>query len=1065
MVVNVANVTRTDVHLKAGNVNEVVEVNADAVQVQTDSGALGGVVDGTQVKELPLNGRSFVELTQLVPGVSGANNFDSKNKGLQGGVDFSVNGNPTTNNLFLVDGANDNDVGSNRTILIYPSNEAIAEFKMLTNSYGPEYGQASGAIINIATRSGSNDWHGSAFYSGRNDALAAYTYFAKRNVGTGAPNNGKDKLRRNDWGYSIGGPVLKDKLFFFFNEEWNHEIRGYTQSSCVATAAERAGDFSNVSCGATAPTIPVALRKNGNPNVLAAVDPAGSLLPQYFPLPNRTTPVNGNNWSMSLPTFLQWRQENGRVDYALNSKNNIMLRYTQDSWSNPSYNGNQYWGDTEFPVINGSWSQPSKMAIARWTSTITSSLVNDAEFAYSDNRITVSPGGSSANLLNQMSSAMPTLYNPNLKNAKASTPTIWSGLGPYGNYNNIWSIAPWQNQLDLYTVRDDVAKTLGNHVIKFGGFIGVDSKQEDTSAASTERLTFQTFDYAVDTAHGGVATGNPLANVLVTGNPFFLSENSTNLRASLSWKDIEFYAGDSWKVTPKLTVNYGLRWSFLAPPYNPNNRITSFQPQLYDKSKPASDACNGLWVAPGTTPCADANKQFGTSFSSGVAGPNKYLMYVNNHLIAPRVGVAYDVFGNGKTAIRAGAGQFFQRERVSRYTLVSNAPFVLAASNVSRSLGGATPSTLPPGSASPSGGMDPAALLPSSWQWNITLEQQLAKNTVLQVSYVGNRGMHLTSSYDINTVDPSNWLAATFAQGSAQQALRPFANFGSLAYWSHNGDSRFNSFQSMFRTQIGQFRMQAAYTYSHAMADIVTDDSGGGTGAQSFTYYKKPYLDSGNSATNRPNIFVANGTYFLPKLKGSSQLMQQTLGGWELSGITTADSGNSFTVFQNSVTDAKGGPVGSLVYTGLVGNQRPLFTSGQTCNTGSIKGDQVINPTGFTLVGYHLGTLESGMAPRGACGGPRLVNTDMSIDKNWRVHDRVTVQFRLDLFDLFNHANFRADQGNFTNPVQNVTCGTAACSATNNLVTSQVYTQNFGKSTQVVGNAQRQIQYGLHIDF
>ena len=200
VVVNVATATRVDVTLSAGNVSEVVTVSASAIQVQTDSGSLGNVIDGTQVKELPLNGRSFVQLTQLVPGVSGANNFDSKNKGLQGGVDFSVNGNPTTNNLFLVDGANDNDVGSNRTILIYPSIESIAEFKMLTNSYGPEYGQASGAVVTIVTRSGTNDFHGSAFYSGRNDALAAYTYFARRNAGQGQPRDGKDKLRRNDWG-------------------------------------------------------------------------------------------------------------------------------------------------------------------------------------------------------------------------------------------------------------------------------------------------------------------------------------------------------------------------------------------------------------------------------------------------------------------------------------------------------------------------------------------------------------------------------------------------------------------------------------------------------------------------------------------------------------------------------------------------------------------------------------------------------------------------------------------------------------------------------------------------
>jgi hypothetical protein len=1064
LVVNVATVSREDVHLHTGDVSVSVEVNAEAIQVPTDNGAIGSVVDGTQVKELPLNGRSFVELTQMTTGVSPANNFDSKNKGLQGGVDFSVNGNPTTNNLFLVDGSNDNDVGSNRTILIYPSIESIAEFKMLTNSYGPEYGQASGAVITIATRSGTNTFHGSAFYDGRNDALATYTYFAARNAGRGLPLNGKDKLRRNDWGYSIGGPVWKDHLFFFFNQEWNHEIRGYTQSSCVPTAAERAGDFSSPSCGAPLPNIPVSLQKPGNPYALNAVDASGALLPQYFPLPNLTTPVNGNNWSVSLPTFLKYRQENARVDYALGKRNNFMGRYTQDSWSNPAYNGNQYWGDSVFPVINGNWAQPSKMAIGRWTSTVTNTLVNDAEFAYSNNRINITPGGTDPGLLTEMSKAFPTLYSPTLKNAPASTPTLWSGLGQYGNYTNIQSIAPWNNTLDIYTFRDDVSKVLGRHVLKAGLFLGWDGKNEDTSTASSERPTFQAFDYAVDQSHGGVITGNPLTNVMIPNNPFFLAENSTNLRAQLRWRDREFYVGDTWRVSQKLTLNLGVRYSMLPPPFQPENQITSFQPQLYDKSKPASDACNGLWVAPGTDPCGAANKKFGTNFSSGVQGPNKYLIDVNNHLFAPRLGLAYDVRGNGKTAIRAGFGQFYQRERVSRYTLVSNAPFVLAASNVSRALGGATPTTLS-GSSSPSGGMDPAAILPNSYQWNLSVDQELAKNTVFRLSYVGNRGEHLTSSYDVNSVAPQNWLAATFAQGAAQQALRPYSNFGSLAYWSHNGDSNYHSLQTALKTQMGGLHLEAAYTWSHTIADIVTDDSSGGTGAQSFTYFADPGLDRGNAATNRPNIFVANGTYLLPRLSGHSTLMQETVGGWELTGITTAASGNSFTVLQNSVTDINGGPVGSLFYTGLTGNQRPLYAPGQSCNSGNISGNQVINAQSFTLVGYHLGTLEPGMARRGSCGGPKLVNTDLSVDKNWKVGERVTIQFRLDAFDIFNHANFRADQVNSTNPITGVRCGSGPCSITNNLVTSETRNATFGQSTGLVGNAQRQLQYGLHVEF
>lgn len=206
------------------------------------------------------------------------------------------------------------------------------------------------------------------------------------------------------------------------------------------------------------------------------------------------------------------------------------------------------------------------------------------------------------------------------------------------------------------------------------------------------------------------------------------------------------------------------------------------------------------------------------------------------------------------------------------------------------------------------------------------------------MSYVANRGIHLTSNYDQNEIAPQNWLAASFANGSAQGALRPYSNFPqTLAYWSHSGDSYYQSLQAFLRTQIAGFRFQAAYTWSHSIANVLTDNSDGGTSAGSFTYGTDPRLDRGNAATNRPNLFVANGTYLLPKLQGHSELTQQTLGGWELTGITTADSGNSFTVYQNGISEnttalldpkAPGaGSLNALFQTGLLSGQRPLLTS------------------------------------------------------------------------------------------------------------------------------------------
>ena len=1084
-VVHVATTTNVNAQLKLGSVSESVTVQANAIQVQTDTAALGSVVDGRQVKELPLNGRNFVELTQLQPGVSAANNFVNTGKGLNGGVDMSINGNPTTNNLFLVDGVNNNDVGSNRTILIYPSNEAIAEFKMLTNSYGPEYGQASGGIISIVTRSGSNAFHGSAFYSGRNDALDSYTFFSAPNAGKGLPLNGKDKERRNDWGYSIGGPIKRDKLFGFFSEEWNHEIKGRQVSSCVPTAAERAGDFSTIGCNtASLPDfskVPASML--AGPHTLNAVDPSTATMLQLLPLPttqNGALNSNGQNWSESLPTGLFWRQENVRGDYDLNAKNHIMGRYTQDTWSNPAFNAG-YWGDTVFPALNSNWAQPSKSITAHWTSTISNSLINDAAFNYSNNRIVITPGGTNPGLLSQVSAAIPTLYPESLKHASAGVPAV--NFGPYGGSMSLQ--APWQNQLDIYTFRDDVSWIKGQHSFKFGAFLGFNGKDEDVNSSTGERPSIG----SVATNAGGIETNDALANLELTGNVFNINETSTNIRAQLRWRDYEFYAGDTWKTSPRLTLSYGVRYSLLLSPYQPNDQITSFQPFLYDPSKPASDACNGLWVAPGKDPCGAANKQFGTNFSSGTPGPNRALVRNGYHNFAPRLGVIWDPTGQGKTVVRAGVGQFYQRERISRYTLVANAPFALTTNNYARTLGGATPSSLS-GTASPAGGEDPASLIPNSWQWNFAVEQAIGGNTTFQVGYVGNRGLHLTDVYDVNGIAPQNWLAATFANSSDVNSYRPYpagGNNGTLTYWAHNGASNYHGLQVQVRSRIGEaLQWGAAYTWSHALGDIQTDDSSGGIGAQARTYYPNSRLDYGTSDVNRPNMFVANATYFLPKLQGANLIERGVLGGWELAGIITAQNGNNFTIFQgaheaNLATDPSTGKPyasqlnqsGALVQTGFTSPLRPLLT-GQSCVTGR-SSNQVVNPGAFTLIGYQLGTIAPNMEPRGFCGGPNFNNTDFSVDKNWTVREKLTIKFNLDFFNLFNHPNFSpATQ----NPIAAVNCGAPVgtdpnsghslynpCSATNNIVSAQDLTSGFGTSTSLLGTPARQIQYGLHFNF
>jgi hypothetical protein len=1080
-----------NVQLQVGSTSEQVTVAASEIQVQTDNAGLGEVVTGEQVRELPLNGRSFVQLTQLQPGVAAANSYDSQNKGLLSGVDFAVNGNSYTSNLFLIDGANNNDVGSNRTILLYPSIEAISEFKMLRNSYGAEYGQAAGAVINIVTKSGTNQWHGDVLYFGRNTALDAWDYFSAQ-AKAAAPNNPliqKPVEQRNDFGFSVGGPIKKDKLFVFYSQEWNIERRGNPRQACVPTVAERNGDFSTPSCGEPLPAnlVKYGLASPSAPYKLTSLDAGGVLLSQEYPLPNLISPVNGNNWYDAPTSPIDWSEWNVRVDYNISHSQTLMFRWTQDSWTNNAPNlYNNLWGDDPWPALESNWSQPSKQIMGRLTSTIGTTMVNDLEFAYSDNRINITPGGTDPALLAATTAGIPPQWPLAFKTFPVGIPEIWGGLGNYGSNNNLWMIAPWKNSLDIYTVRDDFSKVIGAHTLRFGGFLGWDGKNEMNSANSNQYPTFGTADWDTN-----MPTGNNLANVLIPGAKWGFTEPSTNLYNHIRWRDYEFYVADNWKARRNLTIDVGLRYSLLNPPFNPDNAQSNFVPSLYNPAL-GNNACNGVLVVPGTNYCTAANSIYGTSFVPGIPGYNKYLQHTKNDIFAPRIGVSWDPKGDGNTAIRAGFGMFYQRDRTSAigYALTNNVPFALGAS-YSRTLDGPPPAGLPTGNASPSGGVNTAARVPYSLQWNFAVEHAFNKSVTLEVAYVGNHALDVLNSFDTNYVDPSHWLTTAFLNNNSSPSINAYRPFGvgswqTLTEWEHNGSASYNSLQALFKYQIQKLQIQAAYTYSHSIGDVILNDSSGGIGWQSYLWGPMPQLNRGNTQINRPQIFVANIVYYLPDLKGQNEIVQGVAGGWELGAITQYASGTSVSFFQNGVGEDTALTIGggnsglsSLFGSGFTNVQRPLVSSStNTCQQGT-HGDQVLNPNAVTLVGYQIGTIPGfngagGLEPMGYCHGPGLVNTDLSVDKNWRVWgERLRIQFRFDFFNLFNHANFNGGNINGINGgsiAANVNCGTPnaaglypLCSPTNNIITRYTPTGNLGQAT-VARNA-REMQYGLKIIF
>src|SRR5262245_50519389 len=318
VVLRVADEFSIDFELAAGDVKDTVNVVASATPVRVLGGDVSGVINGEQVRELPLNGRNFLQLATLMPGVSAPDFLNVKDKGLLGGSDLSVSGSDVTANLWTVDGANNNDVGSNRTILVYPSLEAIQEFKILRNNYGPEYGGAGGAQINIVTQGGTNRFSGTAFYSGRSDALNSTEYFLKVN------NQPKAELKRNDFGGSIGGPIVKDKVHFFANAEWNIEDRGTTRTGFVPTQAERNGDFSGPTIAGCTPPIPIDPDTGavfpGNRIPANRLSPAGQAFLNLYELPN-VTPAAGscNNYVTSVVSPIKYSQLSGRADWSMSN--------------------------------------------------------------------------------------------------------------------------------------------------------------------------------------------------------------------------------------------------------------------------------------------------------------------------------------------------------------------------------------------------------------------------------------------------------------------------------------------------------------------------------------------------------------------------------------------------------------------------------------------------------------------------------------------------------------------------------------------------------------------------
>jgi hypothetical protein len=754
---------------------------------------------------------------------------------------------------------------------------------------------------------------------------------------------------------------------------------------------------------------------------------------------------------------VDWRQESARIDWTVTDSTRLMVRWTHDSWE---ADRNQ-WGDDPFPTVRSLWNQPGRSLVAQLNKNIGSTMVNSLTFSYSANKISVTRGGDEQ-LVEQLAAAIPTVFPASVKQqGGAGQPgAMWGSLGPYGG-GILWNQAPWLNNQDLFVLKDDWSAVFGKHFLKIGALVSYNKKNEEPLNTTQESVQVNGPAGFVG-PNGfipGAQTGNEIANWLLNGMAWNTAELRSNKSVQQRWKDYELYVADTIKMSPRVTTDVGVRLTHFVQPYLADDQMATFDPNSVNRAF-GNSPCNGMLYVPGNNPCP------ALGLPGGGDGPNRSLQPTKAVLVAPRLGVAWDVFGTGKTAIRGGLGLFYARERLSTGLALGTNPPISGTAFVTRTLN--SPASVTGGGSAPSfgapaAGVEQVAGNSHNWQWNVSVQHELMRNTVVEVAYVGNRGLDLLGQTNLNEIAPANRLAYARTGSAALRPLNGIAGIGdgNLALTTRGRHSQYHGLQTQIVSRFGQGSvLSLAYTFSKSTANtgIGNADGPGISQRNAFTDSTNPDLDEARSAIDRRHVFSGSLVWALPKLEDKTPAMRNVFGDWEISTIVQASSGYPYTIFLGGVPGLPGGLAG----TGYTGNMRPDRVAGEPCRASGASETQWFNPNAWTINGHQIGT--NGNAKRHDCDGPGFFRVDLALYKTIKLGRGMQLQLRAEVFNVFNRVNFLSDDGNVsaTWTPQNVVFDTGN-PATATRIISATPGGGFGQLTRAADA--RQAQLGIRFSF